>query len=66
MEMKVIQLCKVLYFQLRRISKIRSFLTVAAANTLAVAFLPSHLDYCDSLLDGLSDHKLAKLRKCVV
>ena len=41
MEMQVNQLCKVLYFQLRRISKIRSFLTVNAANTLAVASVPS-------------------------
>ena len=40
MEMQVNQLCKVLYFQLRRISKIRSFLTVDAANTLAASFYP--------------------------
>ena len=57
------QLCKVLYFQLRRISKIRSFLTVDAANTLAVAFILSRLDYCNSLLAGLPDHKLAKLQR---
>ena len=40
-EMQVNQLCKVLYFQLRRIGKIRSFLTVDATNTLAVAFILS-------------------------
>ena len=39
MEMQVNQLCKVLYFQLRGIRKIRSFLNVDAANTLAVAFI---------------------------
>ena len=60
-EMQVNQLCKVLYFQLRRISKIRSFLTVDAANTLAT-FILSCLDYCNSLLAGLPDHKLAKLQ----
>ena len=63
LEMQVNQLCKVLYFQLRRISKIRSFLTVDAANTLAVAFILSRLDYCNSLLAGLPDHKLAKLQR---
>ena len=63
MEMQVNQLCKVLYFQLRRISKIRSFLTVDAANTLAVAFILSRLDYCNSLLAGLPVHKLAKLQR---
>ena len=62
MEMQVNQLCKVLYFQLRRISKIRSFLTVDAANTLAVAFILSRLDYCNSLLSGRPDRKLAKLQ----
>jgi len=59
MEMQVNLLCKVLYFQLRRISKIRSFLTVDAADTLAVVFILSRLDY---LLAGLPDHKLAKLQ----
>ena len=44
-ETRVNQLCKVLYFQLRRLSKIRSFLTVDAADPLAVAFLLSRLDY---------------------
>ena len=39
LEIQMNQLCKILDFQLRRISKIRSFLTVDAANTLAVAFI---------------------------
>ena len=38
-EIQVNQLCKVLCFQLYRISKIRSFLTVDATNTLAVDFI---------------------------
>jgi len=39
-EVQVNQLCKVLYFQLRRISKICSFLTLDAANILAATFYP--------------------------
>ena len=62
-ETQVNQLCNVLYFRLRTISKIRSFLTVDAANTLAVAFILSRLDYCNSLWAGLPDHKLAKLQR---
>ena len=62
-EMQVNQSCKALYFQLRRISKFRSFLTDDAASTLAVAFILSRLDYCNSLLAGLPDHKLAKLQR---
>ena len=59
METQVNQLCKVLNF----LSKIRSFLTVDAANTLAVAFILFCLDCCNSLLAGLPDHKLAKLQR---
>ena len=54
-------MCKVLYFQLRRINKICSFLTVDAANTLA--FILSRLDYCNSLLAGLPGHNLAQLQR---
>ena len=56
LEMQVNQLCKFLYFQLRRISKIRSFLTVDAAKTLAVAFIPiaSTLLLCPLICVGFS------------
>ena len=63
MEMQVNQLCKVLYFQLHRISKIRSFLTVDAANTLAVAFILSRLDYYNSLLAGLPHTHIISLTR---
>ena len=63
METHVSHLCKTLYLQLRRISKIRSFLSVDAANKLAVAFILSRLDYCNSLLAGISDDKLTKLQR---
>ena len=62
-EIQVNQLRKVLYFQLRKTSKIRSFLTVDAADALPLAFILSGLDYCNSLLVGLPDHKLAKLQR---
>ena len=60
-EMPVNQLHEVWHFQLCRISKIRSFLTADATNTLSVAFILSRLDYCNSLSAGLPEHKLAKL-----
>ena len=61
-EMHVNQLCQVLYYQLRK-TKIRSFLTVDAADKLALAFILSRLDYCNFLLAGLPDHKLAKFQR---
>ena len=63
MDAQVSHLCKVLNFHLRRIGKIRQYLTVEAASKLAVAFILSRLDYCNALLAGLPDAKLAKLQR---
>ena len=55
-------LCRILFCQLRRIGKIRSFLSTDAANKLPVSLILSRLDYCNSLLAGLPDKKLNKLQ----
>jgi len=39
-----------------------SSLTLEAAKTLVHAFVSSHLDYCNSLLHGISDGLLKKLK----
>jgi len=49
-------------FQLRQLRMVRSSLTLEAANTLVHAFVSSRLDYCNSLLYGISDGLLAKLQ----
>ena len=51
-------LCRILFCQLRRIGKTRSFLSTDAANRLAVSLILSRLDYCNSLLSGIPDNKL--------
>ena len=56
-------LCSILFCQLRRIGKIRSFLSTNAANKLAVSLSLSRLDYCNSLLAGIPDNKLNKLQR---
>ena len=48
---------------LRRLVKIRPFLSTDAANKLAVSFILTRLDYCNSLLAGLPDNKLNKLQR---
>jgi len=63
LETHVNNLCRSLYVQLRRIGKIRKYLTIQAANKLAVAFILSRLDYCNSLLAGLPDEKIYKLQR---
>ena len=55
-------MCRILFCQLRRLGKTRPFLSTDAANKLAVSFALTRLDYCNSLLAGLPDNKLSKLR----
>ena len=55
-------LCRILFCQLRRLGKIRPFLSTDATNKLAVSFILTRLDYCNSLLAGLPDNKLNKLQ----
>ena len=63
MDAHIKYLCRILFCQLRRIGKIRSFLSTDAANKLAVSLILSRLDYCNSLLAGIPDKKLNKLQR---
>ena len=56
-------LCRIPFCQLLRLGKIRPFLSTDAANKLAVSFVLTRLDYCNSLLAGLPDNKLNKLQR---
>ena len=59
----VSSLCKSLYYELRRISMIRKFLTLDVAKTLVISLVLSKLDYGNSLLCGLPMDLLNKLQK---
>ena len=63
MDVHIKHLCCIFFCQLRRLSKIRPFLSTDAANKLAVSFVLTRLDYCNSLLAGLPDNKLNKLQR---
>ena len=63
MDAHIKYLCRILFCRLRRIGKIRSFLSTDATNKLAVSLILSRLDYCDSLLAGIPDNKLNKLQR---
>ena len=62
MDVHIKYLCRILFCQLRRLGKIRPFLSTDAANKLAVSFILTRLDYCNSLLAGLPDNRLNKLQ----
>ena len=63
MDVHIKHLCHILFCQLGRLGKIRPFLSTDAANKLAVSFVLTRLDYCNSLLAGLPDNKLNKLQR---
>ena len=56
-------LVKSIYFNIKKISNIRKFITIDAAKKLAVYFVISRIDYCNSLLVGLPDEKMSKLQR---
>lgn len=62
MEVHVNHLCKVLNFELRKLSQIRQYLDINATKTLASAFILSRLDYCNSMFAGLPQERLQKLQ----
>ena len=68
MDVHIKHLCCILFCQLRRLGKILSsrlgkILSTDAVNKLAVSFVLTRLDYCNSLLAGLLDSKLNKLQR---
>ena len=59
------KVCQMAYWELRRISSIRQYLTEDAAKTLVVSIVLSRLDYGNCLLAGVPEcllHKLQKIR----
>ena len=55
--------CKAAFFHLHNIRRIRKFLSNEAAQTLVHAYVMGKLDYCNSLLFGLPDKQIKKLRR---
>ncbi len=56
-------ICKNAFYHLRRISQLKKFLCKAALAQLIHAFVISRLDYCNSLLAGLSKASLDRLQR---
>ena len=67
MEKFISQTTKSCYYQLRRISSVRKYLSVEATVKLVTSLILSRLDYCNSLLSGLpasSVHSLRRIQNC--
>ena len=59
----VAKVCRACYYHLRDLRRIRKFLGVETAILLANTMVSSRLDYCNSVLYGVSKSKRAKLKK---
>ena len=57
------QLCKSLFFELRKISHMRAFLNEASLQKLVTSFVLSRMDYCNSLLVNLPNDTITKLQR---
>ena len=62
MQDHVAAMCRSCFFQLRQLRTIRSSLTTDAAKTLAQTFVGGRLNYCKSLLYGVSGELLRRLQ----
>ena len=60
---QVTAICKSAFYHLRKISLIRKYLTVDAAQLLVQALVTSKLDYCNSLLYGSPKYLIKQLQR---
>ena len=62
MDKQVTSICKSAFYHLHNIAKIRKFISFKNCETLIHAFVTSKLDYCNSLLSGLSQNQIQRLQ----
>ena len=63
MKFHIAKVCQASYWELRRISSIRSFLTEAATKTLVSSCILSRLDYCNAVLLGSPQYVIKPLQR---
>ena len=62
MDVHVGKVCSKAFRGLYNIRQIRKFLSIECTKTLVHAFVTSHLDYCNSLLFGISQYQIKRLQ----
>ena len=63
MKQHVIKVCQTAYYELKRISSIRSYLTEDATKKLVTSCVLSRLDYCNSLPMGTPNFVIQSMQK---
>ena len=59
----ITSVCRACYYHLRDLRRIRKYLSTDTAIMVANAMVSSRLDYCNSLLYGVSKLNIAKLQR---
>ena len=59
----VAETCRIANFHLRALRHIRKFIDGPTANTVACCIVASRIDYCNSVLAGVSDYSLQRLQR---
>lgn len=62
MDAHIKRVCQVSYFQLKTLRSVRDVLSVEALERLVHAFVTARLDYCNSILFGITDAAIHKLQ----
>ena len=63
MKQHVIKVCQTAYYELKRVSSIRSYVTEDATKKLVTSCVLSRLDYCNSLLMGTPSSVIQPMQK---
>ena len=63
MDQQISSMVRIMNFELRRISKMKPFLSQTSLKSVVSSLILSRLDYCNSLLAGLPDWKINKLQR---
>ena len=59
----IAEVCRSAQYHLRALRHIRASLDIPSARLLATALIGSNLDYCNSLLTGVSKHNIQRLQR---
>ena len=55
--------CRCCFYHIRDLRRIRQFISLSVAKTIATALVSSRLDYCNSLLYNTASKDIAKLQR---
>ena len=59
----IINVCKSMYLEIRRMKHMSKYLAVNSLKTIASSFILSRLDYCNSLYTNIPNESIQKLQK---